>query len=270
MVPKASSANLSVAARKVLVMGLPGSGKTSLARELAPLLGATLFNADEVRENVNRDLGFSLEDRIEHARRIGWLCDRVAASGGIAIADFVCPTTETRAAFGEAFTVWVDRISESRFEDTNAMFMPPDRFDVRVTVEGSPRHWAERILKKLRRCFNHRESTALIVGRFQPFHDGHRQLIEKALSRVDQVCIGVRDTFDIDSSKPLTFFDVRSRIETGLRHISGKFIIVPVPNISHVFYGREVGYAVERLDLEPEIESISATKIREHFHQPTK
>ena len=89
-------------------MGLPGAGKTSLARILAPSLGAVLFNADEVRANVNKDLGFSLEDRVEHARRMGWLCDRVAEAGGVAIADFVCPTEETRAAFGAAVVVWMN------------------------------------------------------------------------------------------------------------------------------------------------------------------
>ncbi len=124
--------------RKLLVMGLPGSGKTTLARELAPLLNAVLFNADEVRANVNRDLGFSLEDRIEQARRMGWLCDRVVEAGGTAIADFICPTPETRDAFGPAFTVWLDRIQEGRFADTNKLFTPPEAFDVRVTAEGAP------------------------------------------------------------------------------------------------------------------------------------
>src|SRR5258708_28587311 len=102
--------------RKILVMGLPGSGKTTLTRTLAPRLNAVVFNNDEVRANINRDLGFSQEDRIEQARRMGWLCDRVVEAGGTAIADFICPTPETRAAFGDAYIVFVDRITESRFD----------------------------------------------------------------------------------------------------------------------------------------------------------
>lgn len=130
---------------KILVMGLPGAGKTTLARLLAPQLGAVLFNADEVRANINKDLGFSLEDRIEHARRMGWLCDRVVEAGGVAIADFVCPTPETRKAFGASFVIWMDRISESRFADTNRLFVPPEHYDVCVTSEGSPELWAARV-----------------------------------------------------------------------------------------------------------------------------
>lgn len=134
---------------KILVMGLPGAGKTTLSRLLATMLGAVHFNADEVRAQLSRDLGFSLDDRIEHARRMGWLCDKVSAAGGYAIADFVCPTDETRAAFGAAFIVWVDRIHEGRFADTNRLFLAPARFDVRVTPEGSPQAWAGVIVEKL-------------------------------------------------------------------------------------------------------------------------
>jgi len=86
--------------KKILVMGLPGSGKTTLAKTLAPMLHAVHFNADDIRKQINPHLRFSLEDRIEQARRIGWLCDQVTLSGNFVIADLVCPTNETRAAFG--------------------------------------------------------------------------------------------------------------------------------------------------------------------------
>jgi adenylylsulfate kinase len=136
--------------QKILIMGLPGAGKTTLARVLAPLLAAVHFNADAVRANVGRDLGFSLDDRIEQARRMGWLCDQVVAAGHAAIADFVCPTPETRRAFGDdAFVVWVDRIKEGRFADTNRLFQPPAEYALRVTSEGSPELWADRIVTRL-------------------------------------------------------------------------------------------------------------------------
>lgn len=134
---------------KILVMGLPGAGKTTLSRILAPKIGAVYFNADEVRANLNKELGYSLEDRIEQARRMGWLCDRVVEAGYSGLADFVCPTPETRAAFGPAFVIWVDRIKEGRFHDTNRLFAPPESFDIRVTSEGDPVAWAERIIEVL-------------------------------------------------------------------------------------------------------------------------
>jgi adenylylsulfate kinase len=136
-------------AKKILVMGLPGAGKTTLSRVLAPLLGAVWFNADEIRANINKDLGFSADDRIEQARRMGWLCDQVVRAGLPAMADFVCPTPETRAAFGSAFVIWVDRIDEGRFADTNRLFVAPRDYDVRVLRDGSPDLWAERIKREL-------------------------------------------------------------------------------------------------------------------------
>jgi adenylylsulfate kinase-like enzyme len=119
-------------------MGLPGAGKTTLANALAPLLSAVVFNADGIRTNLSPELGFILEDRIEHPRRVGWMCDRVVEAGGAVIADFICPTPETRAAFGDAFTIWVDRISSGRFEDTDRMFVPPERPDMVVNAQGTP------------------------------------------------------------------------------------------------------------------------------------
>lgn len=96
--------------KKILIMGLPGAGKTTLAKALALRLNA----ADEVRTNINKDLGFSEGDRIEHARRMGWLCNIVADRGNFAMADFICPTVATRAAFGAEDAFVLQEISATR------------------------------------------------------------------------------------------------------------------------------------------------------------
>ncbi|HEY0116380.1 MAG TPA: adenylyl-sulfate kinase, partial [Allosphingosinicella sp.] len=217
---------------KILIMGLPGAGKTTLARVLAPRLGAVHYDADQVRANINKDLGFSREDRIEQARRMGWLCDQVVGAGGIAIADFVCPLEETREAFGPAFTIWVDRIKEGRFEDTNRLFEPPAHYDLRVEPEGTPEAWAERIASMLVPTFDPKQPTALFVGRYQPFHEGHRRLIVEGLKRVGQVCIAVRDTAGTSEKDPFRFDYVKARIEAALKDYAGRFTVVPLPNVT--------------------------------------
>jgi adenylylsulfate kinase len=251
--------------KKILIMGLPGAGKTTLACQLAPRLNAVHYNADDVRTQINKDLGFSESDRVEHARRMGWLCDQVVKAGCFALADFICPTPAARAAFlhgGDAFVIWIDRIQAGAFEDTNRMFVPPDRFDLRVTKSGTPEYWAEQAMARLRPVYDWQRPTALFIGRYQPFHDGHRALIVEGLQRVGQVCIAVRDTYGIDEKNPYDFEYVKARVEHALRAYEGRFVVVPLPNITNVFYGRDVGYAVERIDLDQSTQDISATDLR--------
>lgn len=253
--------------KKILIMGLPGSGKTTLSAELAPLINAVHFNADEVRKHISHDLGFSHNDRIEHAKRMGWMSDQVVNGGATVIADFICPTKETRKAFGPAFVVWVDRIEKGRFEDTNHLFEPPETFDVRVDGSGSPRFWAEKILAKLRPVFNPKRPTALFLGRYQPFHNGHLALIEEGLQRVGQCCIAVRDTYETNDKNPMSFFEVKQRIDTMMAAHIGRYEVISVPNITNIFYGRDVGYDIQEIELNQELQSISATAIRDKINE---
>tara|TARA_B100000900_G_C20587270_1_gene720113 strand:+ start:2322 stop:2753 length:432 start_codon:yes stop_codon:yes gene_type:complete len=114
---------------KILIFGLPGSGKSTLAEPFAELIDAVWLNADRVREQAN-DWDFTPEGRIRQAKRMRDLADRVVAEGGIAVADFVCPTQQARKEFAPDYTVWMDTIEQGRYEDTNAMFEKPQRHDI--------------------------------------------------------------------------------------------------------------------------------------------
>jgi len=131
----------------ILVMGLPGSGKTTLANELAPLLKAKRVNADEVRKAAN-DWDFSEEGRKRQAKRMSELALNLKNEGNYVIADFICPTPEARNLFPADFIIWVDTIKEGRFEDTNQMFVKPEKYDFHVTSQDA-KLWASKIIKEI-------------------------------------------------------------------------------------------------------------------------
>jgi adenylylsulfate kinase len=116
---------------KILIMGLPGSGKTTLARLLAPMFNAVWLNADEVRKEAD-DWDFSEEGRTRQANRMKNLAEEAVSNNRVVVADFVCPTEETRKQFNADYTIWMDTIKEGKFEDTNKMFQQPSSYDFKV------------------------------------------------------------------------------------------------------------------------------------------
>ena len=132
----------------ILIMGLPGAGKTTLANELAKLIETKRLNADEIRRAAN-DWDFSEEGRTRQSKRMSEVAIKLKNEGNNVIADFICPTPEARKLFPADYIVWVDTIQKGRFEDTNQMFVKPEKFDFHVTTQDA-NLWAPRISEDLK------------------------------------------------------------------------------------------------------------------------
>ena len=249
----------------IQIIGLPGSGKTELAKSLKERINAIHLNADEVRATVNSDLGFSPDDRLEQARRIGEMA-RLISKQGVApvIVDFVCPTDLTRAAFGKPdILVFMDTISEGRFEDTNKMFERPEDPDVSFVNHSLDANDKSSYIISAFGLHDWSAPTTLMLGRYQPWHEGHHALYKEAGKRTDQVLLGVRNTYNTSEKDPLTFDQVRGYIAKD-EFMDGA-LVLRLPNITNIVYGRDVGYKIEQVDLGADIHSISATQKRKEM-----
>ena len=133
----------------ILVMGLPGAGKTTLSDEMAPLLNAKRLNADEVRKAAD-DWDFSEEGRVRQAKRMAEFALKLKGDGHFVIADFVAPTPEARSMFPADFRIWVDTIKKCRVEDTNQLFVNPKNFDYHVTTQDAKK-WAPLIIEEIKK-----------------------------------------------------------------------------------------------------------------------
>jgi cytidyltransferase-like protein len=259
---------------KILVMGLPGAGKTTLARALVERFRkmrqpAAIVDGDAVRM-IRQDVDFSPQGRINQAVYIGNKADDLVANGHTAVCSFVCPTTETRVAFAmtpgnktPVFTVFVDRIVAGRFADTNAMFEIPFNPDCTVMPGDTVEESVDRIMALLG-CydFDPQKPTAMFIGRFQPFHAGHAAIAQRAIAEVGQVCIALRD-MPLDDDNPLSLFERRARISFYMDpDFYGRYEVTVVPNIVKVVKGRKAGYEFEQYIMDEETEAISGTEIR--------
>ena len=242
----------------IQVIGLPGSGKTTFSKELCERINAIHLNADEVRQDLSSDLGFTKEDRLEQARRMGAIARLLSNQGHNVVVDFICPTFETRKAFGKPdILVWADRIKESRYEDTNQMWEAPLFWDMKIfesdTVEDSIYKFID-----LFGFVDWKRPTTLMLGRYQPWHEGHDALHSEAEKRTSQVVIGVRNTGGTSMKDPLSFEEVKEHI---YKYRDDAFVM-KMPNITNIVYGRDVGYLIEKVELPDHIQQISATDKR--------
>ena len=270
--------------QRILIMGLPGAGKTYFAEQLKKYLESFIrpinenslrpfsdskvkvgwLNADEIRRHYN-DWDFSTEGRIRQSLRMRELAD--TSNTDYCIVDFVAPLVEMRNNFKADWTIWIDTIEKGRFEDTNKAFVPPEYYDFRIT-EQNAEHWAEyvaqRIVRNQRRpIFDWQKETVQMLGRYQPWHAGHRALFERAIAKTGQVVVQIRDCQGWQGTNPFEIERVKNFIRKDLDPIyQGQYEIQVVPNIVNITYGRDVGYKIEKEEFNADITEISATAIR--------
>lgn len=241
-------------------MGLPGSGKSYLSEILASLIDGVWLNADKVRKEAE-DWDFSIEGRYRQAKRMTDLADKVIRDGKNVIADFVCPTNETRNIFSPDFLVFMNTIKSGRYEDTNKIFSAPAKVDFLV-AEKNAELIALQIAEKIEKYqWNNQEPTSQMLGRYQPWHDGHKKLFEEAIKINNQVNIMVKDVQGIDDN-PFDFKTIKREISKSLKAYGKRVKITLAPNIMDVCYGRTVGYNIRKIELDSKTQKISATQIR--------
>ncbi len=280
-------------AKRILIMGLPGAGKTYFAERLKKYLedNSTIdhmplermtdlewppndwsakvnwFNADEIRKRYN-DWDFSKEGRIRQSLRMFEFA--IKCTGDFVICDFVAPLPEMRHNFKADWTIWIDTIEAGRYEDTNKAFTPPEVYDFRITEQNAEK-WVEfvgqHILDNRRRpVFDWQKETVQMLGRWQPWHPGHRALFERAIAKTGQVAIMIRDCQGWNGSNPFAIEQVKNFIKRDLDPLyQGQYEILVVPNIVNITYGRDVGYKIEQEVFDDATHAISATKIRKEM-----
>jgi len=257
--------------KKILLFGLPGAGKSALAAKLSEYLDADWYNADKIRTQYN-DWDFSPEGRHRQMRRMVERAIFSCNNQRYSICDFVCPTQALRREFCADITIFMDTIEEGRFEDTNKVFERPLLENITCTItkdkwwtEDWIEYWARVLMVMIKdHEFKTKAPTVQMLGRYQPWHDGHLAVFERAIAKTGQVAILVRD-MEPDEKNPWNSCDVVQNIHYNLFNYAGRFRTIIVPNIVNITYGRDVGYKIEQEIFDDAIHAISATKIREQM-----
>ena len=248
--------------KKILIMGLPGSGKTTLTANLKKTLKADWINADKVRKRFN-DWDFSKAGVLRQAKRMKLIAEK--SKKKYVIADFICPYREGRKIFRPNYLIWMDTIKKGRYPTFDQTFQKPNKYNFRFLEKNLDLNLMQIKDDILGYKWNNKINTIQMMGRYQPWLTGHRKLFEKCIIKTGQVYIMVKDVHGVGDN-PFSFKKVKKNIEKDLKNFKKRVRIKLVPNISEICYGRTVGYKIKKIKLNKNIENISATKIRKKLY----
>ncbi len=252
--------------KKILIMGLPGAGKTYLAKEIYRELNAVWINGDSIRKKY-KDWDFTKTGRIRQAKRLNKISNEYIQKRKNVVVDFICPNKDSFKNFKADFIVWVDTIKKGRhirkhLDDINPIFKKPEKFNLRVTSKDA-KLWKLIVIDQIKKKkWDNKKPTAQMLGRYQPWHQGHRKLFECIIKKDLQVNIQVKDSQGLDKKNPFSFKKIKNIIQKDLVGFKSRFKITKVPNITNIFYGRKVGYKIDKILTPKKFRDISATKIR--------
>ncbi len=218
-------------AKKILVMGLPGSGKTTVAKELKKILNADWVNADSVRKKY-KDWDFSKKGVLRQAKRMRDIADN--SKKKFVIADFICPYEKGRKIFRADYLIWMDTIKKGRLPTFDKNFQKPKRFNLKLTKKRLKTNLIS--IKDL--IFNYKWKdnfkTSLMIGEFNPWKKKDRDYFEKLLPRTGQILIMVKKNFKF-VKKRNSFTKIKSQIEKDLKIFKNRFKIISIPNITKIY-----------------------------------
>ena len=237
------------------ITGKRNAGKTVYAERLAKELRekghqVAVFDGDAVRDKF--PTGFSDAQRHDHIIRIARFAAVLEEQGIIVIIALVSPNRkwreEARALFRESILVYIpggDLWEGTTYEEPNKEELNIRGVPVCVKPHDEP----------------DKEAYSLVIGRFQPFHDGHVAMVKHLLNEGRKVLIAIRDG-DISERNPYTFEEREQQIKEKLNREYLNYKIIKIPDINEVVFGRRVGWGIREIRLDEEMEAISATDIR--------
>lgn len=258
--------------------GLPCSGKTTIAKELAKHIHAEILDGDDIRKII-KNTDFSLEGRKNHMMSVAEFASILSKYNNV-IVSLVSPIKSVREEIKKMYPnlteifIYAD-IDTCKKRDVKGMYKlalegkiknftgvddayeEPDGLTTKIdTTKAGVEDCVKEILKK----HHVPQKYSLFIGRWQPLHQGHLALFDKMRQEGRQILIGIRNT-GIDEQNP---YSVQDRIEMIKKQVPDAEVVV-LPDIEAVCYGRKVGYEIKEIKLGEDLEQISATEIRKQM-----